>query len=159
MKKFSTILLVMFMVVFMIIRSIIAVQAQFGKDFMGVVPMNELIEIILLFVTLVCIVLVAKRNMIGAAVYLGTYAIYYGADITGKLSVIIKGGILSLADNMSMFLSFCGIILPIAVLVDLLLDKNRKINPKDPKTDWFYKNEKFDRDLDDRSDKNNYRTM
>ena len=42
---------------------------------------------------------------------------------------------------------------------DLLLDKNRKENPKDKKTDWFYKNEEFDRKLDDRADKNNYRTM
>ena len=46
-----------------------------------------------------------------------------------------------------------------AVLLDLLLDKNRKENPKDKKTDWFYKNEEFDRKLDDRADKNNYRTM
>lgn len=27
------------------------------------------------------------------------------------------------------------------------------------KTDWFYKNEEFDRKLDDRADKNNYRTL
>ena len=40
-----------------------------------------------------------------------------------------------------------------------LLDKNRKLNPKDKKTDWFYQNEEFDRKLDDRADKNNYRTM
>ena len=30
---------------------------------------------------------------------------------------------------------------------DLLLDKNRKANPKNKKTDWFFKNEKFDRGI------------
>ena len=50
---------------------------------------------------------------------------------------------------------------PILLLDDFMseLDKNRKNNPKDKKTDWFYKNEEFDRKLDDRADKNNYRTM
>ena len=55
--------------------------------------------------------------------------------------------------------SIIGIILPLIVLIDLLLDKNRKENPKDKKTDWFYQNEQFDRKLDDRADKNNYRTI
>ena len=50
-------------------------------------------------------------------------------------------------------------VLAIAVLLDLLVDKNRKLNPKDKKTDWFYKNEEYDRKLDDRADKNNYRTL
>ena len=41
----------------------------------------------------------------------------------------------------------------------MLMDKNRTNHPVDKKTDWFYKNEEFDRKLDDRADKNNYRTM
>ena len=51
------------------------------------------------------------------------------------------------------------IIIPIAVLIDLLLDKGRMAHPVDKKTDWFYKNEQFDRKMDDRADKNNYRTL
>ena len=39
---------------------------------------------------------------------------------------------------------------------DTIIFKN---NPKDKKTDWFYDNEQFDRKLDERADKNNYRTM
>ena len=31
------------------------------------------------------------------------------------------------------------------MLDESLLDKNRKLNPKDKKTDWFYQNEEFDR--------------
>ena len=66
---------------------------------------------------------------------------------------------LTLAQSTEFMFSMIGIILPLAVLLDLLLDKNRKLNPKDKKTDWFYQNEQFDRKLDDRADKNNYRTM
>ena len=49
--------------------------------------------------------------------------------------------------------------LALAALFDVLLDKNRKAHPTDKKTDWFYKNKDYDRKLDDRADKNNYRTM
>ena len=31
------------------------------------------------------------------------------------------------------------------------------INPKDKKTDWFYKNEQFDRKFDERADRNEYK--
>ena len=60
---------------------------------------------------------------------------------------------------MQFIFSMLGIILPLAVLIDLLLDKNRKNNPKDKKTDWYYGNEKYDRKMDERADKNNYRTL
>ena len=59
----------------------------------------------------------------------------------------------------SAFFSLIGVILAVAVLIELLLDKNRKVHPVDKKTDWFYKNEQFDRKMDDRADKNNYRTL
>ena len=159
MKKFSTYLVVMFMVVFWILRIIITLSSQMGGDFLGVVPMNEAIEILILFATLICLVLVAKRKLVGAILYLVIHALYFGADVTTKLSVITNGGVLSVSQNTELMFSIVGIILPIAVLIDLLLDKNRKINPSDKKTDWFYKNKEYDRKLDDRADKNNYRTM
>ena len=48
--------------------------------------------------------------------------------------------------------NFCKLLL-------YLFDKNRKANPKDKKTDWFYNNKDFDREKDDRADTNNYRTL
>ena len=157
MKKFSTYLLVMFMIVFWIIRIIITLSSQLGKDFMGIVPINENFEIVLLFATLLCIILIVKRKLIGSLLYLTLHAIYFGQDITSKLSVITKGDILSLSQSTELIFSMLGIILPLAVLIDLLLDKNRKNNPKDKKTDWFYKNEEFDRKLDERRDQNQYK--
>lgn len=159
MKKFSTYLLVMFMIIFWIVRIIVTIMAQLGKDFMGMVPMNESFEIIILFATLVCLILVAKRKWTGSLLYLTLHAIYFGGDITNKLMIISNNESLTIGQNMQLIFSMLGIILPLAVLIDLVLDKNRKDNPKDKKTDWFYNNEEFDRKLDDRADKNNYRTM
>ena len=159
MKKFSTYLLVMFMVIFWIVRIIVTLMSELGKDFMGMVPMNETFEIEILFATLLCLVLIVKRKLVGSLLYLVLHAIYFGGDITNKLSIIANNNPLTLGQSMQLIFSILGIILPLAVLIDLLLDKNRKENPKDKKTDWFYKNEQFDRKLDDRADKNNYRTM
>lgn len=159
MKKFSTYLLVMLMIVFWIIRIIITLSSELGKDFMGMVPINESFEIVLLFTTLLFLILIVKRKLIGSLLYLTFHAIYFGGDITNKLSIIAKNESLTLTQSTELMFSVLGIILPLAVLIDLLLDKNRKNNPKDKKTDWFYKNEEYDRKLDERADKNNYRTM
>ena len=159
MKKFSTYLLVMFMALFWIIRIIITISGQMGKDFMGVVPINQTFEIILLFAFLVCAALVVKRKLLGALLYLTLHAIYYGGDITDKINILARGETLTMAQSTDLIFSIIGIILPLAVLIDLLLDRGRKEHPVDKKTDWFYKNEQFDRKLDDRADKNNYRTL
>lgn len=159
MKKFSTYLIVMFMILFWILRIAIALSAELGKDVIGITPINSTFEVVLLFAFLVCVVLIAKRKLVGALLYLALHAIYFGGDITTKLNLMSVNGQLSATDNMDLMISIIGIILPLAALIDLLLDKNRKMNPKDKKTDWFYKNEEFDRKLDDRADKNNYRTM
>lgn len=159
MKKFSTYLLVVFMMLFWVLRIIITLASQLGKSFMGIVPMNETFEIAILFLTLLCVVLIVKRKMIGSLLYLTIHAIYFGGDVTNKLNILARNETLTLAQSTEFMYSLIGIILPLAVLLDLLLDKNRKMNPKDEKTDWFYKNEQFDRKLDDRADKNNYRTL
>ena len=160
MKNFSTWLLVMFAVMFWGFRVIVAVMAQLSQDFGGIVPLNLTLEIILLFVALVSFILIVKRKMLGALIYLLTYGIYFGTDLFNRLTIIIEATDEVAPENMmNAVFAFIGIILPIAILLDLLADKNRKANPKDKKTDWFFKNEKFDRKLDERADKNNYRTL
>ena len=126
---------------------------------MGIVPMNETFEIIIIFATLVCLVLVIKRKLFGILLYIVLHAIYFGGDVTNKINMLANNQQLTLAQGTEFIFSMIGIILPLVVLLDLLLDKNRKNNPSDKKTDWFYQNEQFDRKLDDRADKNNYRTM
>ena len=105
---------------------------------------------------LIIIVLIVILLLGGIFAYL-----YFGTDLTTKISMIFEDMTqeITMGTSLSMFVSLIGVALPLAVLIDLLLDKQRKANPKDKKTDWFYKNEAFDRKLDDRADKNNYRTM
>ena len=159
MKNFSTWLLACFMVMYWVFRIMVALMAQLNQDFF-ITPFNETMEIILLFVVLVCLVLVVKRKMAGALIYLLAYGMYFGSDVVTKVTALIEDASqLGLADYTALIISLIGIILPIAVFLDLLADKNRKAHPKDKKTDWFYKNEEYDRKLDERADKNNYRTL
>ena len=161
MRNLSTYLLVIFMVMFWVFRIMVTFTYELGSDFAGIIPLNKQVEILLLFVVLLCLILVIKRKMIGALIYLLSYGLYFGADLTTKLTSIFEDMTqeITMGTSLSMLVSLIGVALPLAVLIDLLLDKQRKANPKDKKTDWFYKNKDFDRKLDDRADKNNYRTM
>ena len=159
MRNFSTWLLVMFMVMFWIFRIIVAVTTEFGIDFAGITALNMNLEVILLFVVLLCLVLIVKRKIVGALIYLLAYGMYFGVDLYNNALVMMSGDTLPLSATLSAFISLIGMIIPIAILFDLLADKNRKAHPVDKKTDWFYKNEQFDRKMDDRADKNNYRTL
>ena len=162
MKNFSTWLVVLFMAMFWVFRVIVALMAQLNLDFGGITPLNSQLEIILLFVVLVCIILVAKRKLIGGLIYSLSYGLYFGTNIISRISTIIgitETSITELGQYTDIVVSLIGVILAVAVLIDLLVDKGRKANPVDKKTDWFYKNDKFDREVDDRADKNNYRTL
>lgn len=158
MKNFSTWLLVMFMAMFWAFRVIVAIMPEFGTTLGSFVPLNGQVEIILSFVVLVCMVLVVKRKVVGGLIYLAGYGMYFGVDLFNNIGAIMQGS-LSASNSINAFVSFIAIVLAVAVLFDLLLDKGRKVNPKDKKTDWFYKNEQYDRQLDERADKNNYRTL
>lgn len=158
MKNFSTWMLVMFMAMFWAFRVVVAIMPEFGTTLGGITPMNGQLEIILSFVVLLCMILIVKRKIVGALIYLLGYGMYFGVDVINNIGTIIEGTS-SISNSLNVFISIIGIIIPIAVLLDLLLDKGRKANPKDKKTDWFYNNEQFDRKLDERSDKNNYRTL
>lgn len=154
MKKFSTWMILLLGIIFWLLRIVAVYTATMGMDFM-VKPLETNTEIALLFITLLAFILIAKRKFLGAIVYVVEYWGYFGVDLYTKLT----SGPLAMEDVISVFFSFIGILLPLLALLDLALDKNRKNHPKDKKTDWFYKNEKFDREMDERSDKNNYRTL
>ncbi len=158
MKNFSTWMILMLAVVFWIFRVVVAVTASMAFDFM-VAPIDLNVEILLLFVTLISFILIVKRKVLGAILYLATYGLYFGVDLWNHIWLLIDGAVLSLEQYTSLFFSLVGMILPIAVLFDMLLDKNRLNHPKDKKTDWFYTNEAYDRQLDERADKNKYRTL
>lgn len=157
MNSFSKYLLISLAGVFLILRVIITVSFQFGNEFMGLTPYNEIFEIILMFLTLICLIFIAKGNIIGPVAYLSLYTIYFGGDITNKLGIISAGETLGMTQSMELMFSIVGIILPIAILLEWLLSKKNSVNHKDKKTDWYYQNEKFDRQYDERADRNNYK--
>lgn len=160
MKNFSTWLLVMFMGLFWLFRIVVTLTSELGME-IGFVPLNEEMEIALLFIVIVCMILIVKRNILGALIYLLSYGMYFGVDLFSNINSIMQVGSepISLSTYTNIIVSLIGMIIPIAVLFDLLLDKNRMNNPKDKNTDWFYNNEDYDRKMDDRADKNNYRTL
>ena len=157
MQKFSTWMILSLAVIFWLLRIAATYTYVMGMDFI-VEPLSLELEISLLFIALLAVVLLAKRKMLGAIIYIIAYDGYFGVDIFNKFIAMQEGALASL-DYMSIFFSFAGMILPIIALFDLLLDKNRTAHPKDKKTDWFYKDEKFDRQKDERADTNNYITL
>ena len=120
MRNFSTWLLVCFMVMYWVFRIMVALMAQMHQNFI-VQPFNATIEIILLFIVLVCLILIVKRKMAGALIYLIAYVMYFGSDVTTKITTLIEDSSqLGLNDYTALIISLIGIILRIAVLLDLL---------------------------------------
>lgn len=158
MKSLSSWLLVMFMGMFWVFRIVVAFQAQYGQDFGGFIAFNLTIEVILLFLTIVCMALVLRRNIIGGIIYLGAYVYYFGGYIlTNSLPSLINGETLSIATLQNTMVSAVGLIIALLVFFDLLIARVRRRDPKDKKTDWYFQNDKYDRKYDERADKNEYR--
>jgi len=156
MKSVSSYLLLFFMIMFWIFRIVVAFTTSMGME-IGFTPLDMNMEIILLFVTLLCVLLITKRKLLGAIIYVISYGMYFGVDVYNNIMKILDGAVLTLQEGSNLLMSFIGIVIPIAVLFDLLIDKNRKAHPVDKKTDWFYKNEQYDRKIDERADQNQYK--
>ena len=107
-----------------------------GESAFPVQPMNMTIEIVLLFVTFACIILIAKRKMFGAIIYLLAHCAYFGVDIYQSVS---QGDI--------KFLAFA----------DIGLNNGKKSTGKNKKTDWFYGTTDYEREFDERADTNQYK--
>ncbi len=161
MANFSTWLLAIFMVMFWLFRAIVALSTQFSMDFLGLVAYDFNWEVIIAFVTLICILLVVKRKLIGSLLYLMLYGVYFGEHFITNIVILAQGqGTMTIDFAMNLFIDVVAILLAVFVLLDMLVDKGRKANPIDRKTDWYFKNEKYDEELkarDQREDQNEYK--
>jgi len=155
MKNFSSWLITIFAFMFWGVRLIATLMTSLGNDFMFE-PSNLVMEIALLFITFICICFIVKRRLWATLIYLVAHLLYYVPTFIPNFMGIIEGT-LDMNSYMGVFFEFIGIILPLAAFLDVLLDRNRKKYPKDKKTDWFYNDKQYDRKLDERADKNNYR--
>lgn len=144
-------------VIFWFFRIAVAYFATVGEAFICE-PMNLQFEILILFLTVPCFVLILKRNLIGAAIYFSIYALYFGTAVYNTVQnlTMIEDGI-GMVSGMNFFVAILGIIIPLLTFLDILVNKNRLSVSKDREADWFYKNEKFDRDFDERADRNQYK--
>lgn len=154
--SFSSMLLFIFMIMFWIFRVVVAFTTSMGID-IGFTVINMSIEIILLFAVFICALFIAKNKIIGAIAYLALHGFYFGVDLYNSLMPIMNGQTMALGDYTNVMVSFIAIIIPVVILFNMLFERNRKAHPVDKKTDWFYKNEQFDRKLDERADQNEYR--
>ena len=143
MKNFSTWMILSLDVIFWLLRVVATYTDAMAIEFM-VKPMDVNTEILLLFVALLAFIFIAKRKIFGGVLYLVAYGGYFGVYLWNTF--ILKE---SAGDFMNIFFSFIGIVLALITLLDLLLDKNRKLNPTDRKTDWFYKDKKYDMQKDE----------
>ena len=157
MKNFSSWLIAIFALMFWGFRLIGTVLYSIGSNFLFA-PSDMTMEIILLFITFICICFIIKRKLLAALIYLVCHFIYYGPTFINHFMQIINET-LSIDLYMATLFEFFGLVLALPAIFDVLLDKSRKANPVDKNTDWFYKNKDYDRKLDERADKNNYRTL
>lgn len=157
MKNFSSWLIAMFAFMFWGFRLVGTVLYSVGNEFMFA-PSNMTMEIALLFITFICICFMIKRKLLAAIIYLVAHFMYYGPAFLEHF-IGLFNNTLPMELYMSTLFELFALALAIAAVFDVLLDKNRKAHPTDQKTDWFYKNKDYDRKLDERADKNNYRTM
>lgn len=158
MKSLSSWLITMFIIMFWILRLIVAITGTLSMDFI-LKPIDNNIEIILLFVVLALVPFIFKRKIWAAIIYLIAYGYYFGRGLIENIMPMINGQVLSAETYLNMFIALIAIVLPIVAIFDILFDKTRTKNPVNKQTDWFYKNEQYDRKLDERADKNNYRTL
>ena len=147
-------LITMLSILFLIVRLVVAICYSTGIN-IGMLPINPTIEIILLFVGIICILYIIKRNIFWAIVYFISYGLYFGNHLY-QCILKVNAGEMSIL-NISLYLSFLGVLIPFFTVMDILFNKERKGNIDDPKTDWYYKNNKYERKHDDRADENQYK--
>ena len=82
-----------------------------------------------------------------------TYVGYFGMFLYN----IINRGDITPDDYLNILISILCVIIPVFIFLDIGLNRNQKNVSLDKKTDWFYKNKKFDREFDERADRNQYK--
>ena len=90
MKNLSSWLIVIFIIMYWLFRVIVAVMGSMALDFITK-PIDNNIEIALLFIVLACVPFIFKRKLIGAIVYLISYGWYFGRGLMQNTMQLING--------------------------------------------------------------------
>jgi len=157
MRTMSHYLIIMLTVLLFIFRLIVAFTTALEIEF-AVTALNVNLEIGLLFVTIISIILMSRNKLSGAVILTVSSIAYYGADILEKFKIISQNNV-SVDTAMQLVISVICVIIPVFAFFIIAFAKEQEKRPVDKKTDFFYKNEAYDRKYDERADRNNYRTM
>lgn len=114
-------------------------------------PIDLNFEMIVLFISVPCFALVLKRNIVGAFIYFIAFTAYFGNHLYTCLTT-------GIGSAQAMLIDALGIILPLLTLIDIAINRDRLGTANDKRTIWFYGNKDYDREFDERADRNNYRT-
>lgn len=147
-KMFNNVLIVM-AVIFWGIKIVSLLMFQTGKDFLIVPQLKFVLEIVLLFITLIALIFQARQNVIGSLLYFAIQVVYSYGAVKGNVEMNLITG----------FITYFALGLSIFMILNMFLIMKQRAKPVDEKRDWFFANEKFDREKDERADKNNYRIM
>ena len=139
--------------IFWLFRVIVAFCATTGKAF-SVVPLNVTAEIVVIFISF--IVLVLKRKMLGAIIYMIAHFAYFGVDLYKAINAIIEEGA-NISNYPNLLISAIGVILPFVIFANIGLNTGKKSAGNNKNTDWFYKSTEHDRVYDERADRNQYK--
>ena len=157
MRTISNYLIIMFSIMLFIFRLIVVITATFAIEFL-VKPISIPFEMILLFINIISIILMSKNKLSGAIIFVVGSIAYYGPELL-RIAGIMQENTISMEIATQAIVSLIGIIIPIFAFFIIAFAKEQEKRPVDKKTDFFYKNEAYDRKLDERADKNNYRIM
>ena len=141
----------MFAIMFWLFRVYVALMVSSGSEIQCTTPGLEL-EITVIFITLISIFMIFKRNLIFASIYLGTYFAFFTYGIA-----LMNGNISTNKQLLNAMVMIAGIIIALLNFLDVMFNKNRKGSTKDNKTDWFYATDKYEREYDERADRNQYK--
>ena len=141
----------MFAIMFWLFRVYVALMVSSGSEIQFTTPGLEL-EVTVIFITLISIFMIFKRNLIFASIYLGTYFAFFTYGIA-----LMNGNISTNKQLLNAMVMIAGIIIALLNFLDVMFNKNRKGSTKDNKTDWFYATDKYEREYDERADRNQYK--
>ena len=155
MKNLASWLITIFVIMFWIFRLIVTYMSSIELQ-TPFAPTDMITEIIVLFISIVAILLYVKRNFLGAIIYAIAYGYYFGVNAFNSLINLINNPT-NLEAGTALFAPLVALVLVVCVLLDLALNKDKHEGRDKKNTHWFYKDKKYERKLDERADKNQYK--
>lgn len=157
MRTMANYLIIMFSVMLFIFRLIVLFTGMLDIEFI-VEPINIKYEIALLFIMIISIILMSRNKLSGPILLLVASGAYYGPTLISQITYMSSNTV-SMEFALQIIISVICVMIPVFAFFIIALAKEQEKRPVDKKTDFFYKNEAYDRNLDERADKNNYRIM